>query len=300
MPRAGGSHGSRGGSRGGYHGSHGSHSSMGRGTYGYSPYRHSPIIVIGGGRGGYYNDNTPSGTPLKNPESNKFAKHGVWATLLIILAIFSFFAMGLVNSLCNPVNGVSKASIEEDYTYYHNMITLADNEHIVDGTITYIGKYSWSEKYYFKYEFTHPTFPLATCDGYIYSVFSEEEIADYQIGDTISIAVENSTYLYLDSIPVIFEDYQWQDDGEIGAVEKWSIINTVWVSASVVALVGGVVLNIYANRKIAKLENEMADKVKEELDKEDSAKLLKKCAYCGSVQKEGATTCPNCGSSKFK
>lgn len=300
----GGSH-SSGGFSGGRHGTHGSHGGSHSGGHGYVPHhRHSTIIWLGSRRGYYYND-TGEYEPHKNPKSKKYSKWALWGSFLAVIAVLALFVSLFVTEIKNPISDVSLYDIQNNYEYYHQLISDADQDHIVDGTITAIKKNSWCEKYYFEYEFVNPNlessiFPKVK--GYIYSIFTEDEIANYSVGDTIEIAIEDSNnWAEPDSIPTLFAEYEWIDDGEVPVVEKWNRIQGVCTTCTIVAFVVGIVITSVAGKKVRKLESEVAEKVKEEIKKEDSSqKNVRKCAYCGSIQKDDATTCPNCGSSKFK
>lgn len=301
MPSMGGGHG--GGSHGGGHGSH-SHGNYGV-NYGgrvHTPHhRHSTIIWLGSRRGYYYNDSGEY-EPHKNPQSEKYSKWALAGSFLAVIAVIVLFVSLFVTEIKNPISDVSIYEIQSDYDYYHQLISNADEDHIVDGTITAIKKNSWCEKYYFEYKFDNPYLESSIfpeINGYIYSIFTEEEIANYEVGDTITIAIDNN-WAEPDSIPTLFADYDWQDDGEVVVVEKWDRIRGVWATGSIVAFIVGIVITSVAGAKVRKLESQVAEKVKEEIKQENKAKEPKKCAYCGSIQKDGDTTCPNCGSSRFK
>lgn len=300
----GGSH-SGGGFSGRSHGTHGSHGGHNVGGHGYVPHhRHSTIIWLGSRRGYYYNDNGEY-EPHKNPKSEKYSKWALFGAFLAVIAIIALFVSLFVTEIKNPLSDVSLYDIQNNYEYYHQLISDADQDHIVDGTITAIKRNSWCEKYYFEYEFVNPNsessiFPKVK--GYIYSIFTEEEIANYSEGDTIEIAIKDSNNLAEpDSIPTLFAEYEWIDDGEVPVIEKWDRIQRVCTACTIVAFLVGIVITSVACKEVQKLESEVAEKVKEKIEKEDSSqKSVRKCAYCGSIQKDGDTTCPNCGSSKFQ
>lgn len=300
MPRVGGSRGgssrsSSSHSRGGI--SRSRHSSMSRSSS-YSGHRHHyghSTIIIGGSSAGY---GTTTSEPLySSPKANRLS--AVRAALIVITIMAVFFmlvAFSILRTSVCPVNGVSIEDIQADYNYYHNMIILAkQNDDIVEGTITNIAKDSWSDKWYFEYEID--VLGMTTTTHFIYPVFTDAEIAEYSIGDKIDVAVNDSRVtITTDSVPVIFENYTWEDDGDISAINRWKAYDTIFATVVVAVIVGSIIGLVIMSKKIKKEESEYLSKN----DKNTSTSSYTQCAYCGSVMNSGDSTCKSCGASNIK
>ena len=267
--------------------------------------RHSSVFVFGGS--GYSEGSSVPATPLYySPEAKKLSNK---RTAIFVLAIVLFFvaimAFNVYSAICNPVFGVTKSGIERDYRFYHNMIATADDDCIVEGEITYIGKDSWSDKYYFEYVI--PGTVSGMCEGYIYSVFTEEEIANFHEGQKIDVVVDFPLVTSnTDSVPVLFENYDWQDDGDIPAIDKWKSINKTFYTVDVVMLVSAIIIVIVLGVKVKKIEEDYLAKnpnakeaYQQKMAQSSTTNSVPKCKYCGSVMSASDTSCKQCGASRL-
>lgn len=315
----GGSHGDGGFSGGGSHsGGGGSHYSGGSHSHGpddrdrHGPHdrpphhRHSTIIIGGGHYGRRYYDDYDyedrGGTRgYGNSEPTKYSLFQKIAGILMAIAIVLIVVFAVVKEAFNPLPDVSPRQIEEDFVYYQSMIANAPASQIVEGTITSTPLNFKCGKYYFTYEFTHPRISNYTCTGYIYSVFTKEEIEKYRVGDTIDIVVELTDNLNADSVPVVFKDFSLEDDGEYLVVKGWSTATTIAVIVLVGVFALCFVIIIVNNVKNRKLQRESGGaRLGDSASSSSTTSQLRKCSYCGTIIPSGKTSCPNCGSGKNK
>lgn len=310
MPRfsGGGSHSGGGGSHysGGSH-SHGPNDRDRHGPHDRPPHHRHSTIIIGGGHYGrrYYDDydyEEREGTGrCRNSESTKYSFFQKVAGILMAIAIIMVVGFAVVKETFDPLPDVSPKQIEEDFVYYQSMIANAPASQIVEGTITSTPLNFKCGKYYFTYEFTHPRFPAHTCSGYIYSVFTKEEIEEYRVGDTIDIVVEFTDNLDADSVPVVFKDFSLEDDGEYVVVKGWSTATTIAVIVLMGTFVLCFVMIIVNNAKARKLERESGgSRLGDSKSSSSKTAQLRKCVYCGTMIPSGKSSCPNCGAGKTK
>lgn len=320
MPRGGGgSHSSGGGSFGGGGGSHrsssrsgwtsGSHGSHGHGPMHYGGprryHRHGTHIYIGSRpgyatSGSYINESEVMSklTPEGQTKYQKVRRYERISSLCSILLIFAVFALIFSFITFKSSALLSVDTIKADYKHYHEMIETAKRNPdtlITQGTITKIDKLDDLDKWYFEYSITDGRFVYD--DYYIYSVFSDEQIDEYSVGDKIPVAIDESPIrMTTDSIPVVFEQFEYTEDGEYHIAKKNdNLYKTIITIASIVAVGSIVVAIIFSIKK-----NKLSDTLYQYLTKNESSTSKKKilrCKYCGSITHDANSSCKNCGAS---
>lgn len=281
---------------------------------------HRPVIVVGSNSYHNYDDNTVPSAPLYYSDEAKFLnrKRAKILSICCIVAIVLIFVFTTIKSIFCPTMGVSLNDIKSDFNYYHAMIESADEDEILEGAvITFVGQDEWSGKYYFEYEYEYKVVEWSNytqkIEGFIYSVFTEEDLKTYdiKINKEITIAVDeypldSST----DSVPVMLKYFTWEDDGDVGTIKKWKVVDTIFGIADACLLIGALIFSIIQGKKIKKIEDEYRKQnpdvlttilnAKSSSSTTSTVSVTYNCSYCGSILSEKDTTCKNCGASRRK
>lgn len=271
-----GSHGGGAGGHGGGFGGGGSHFGGGRGLSGPSRRSPTPIRIWFFGHHYYV------------PAEKTNALRGL-VSVFVILLFFGIISTFMLVSANNQIE-----QIEVDHTYYVKMINYATTHPDFQKTGKITDKFynSNCKKWYLTYSLE--THDGRTLDGYTYSVYSDDEIDNFVIGDDILLAVNSSTVtMQTDSITMDYINIPIENDGEYiisQRARKTSLtLIVLFFGASVVVAV----LTFIKAKKSMKLN---------ELEKENASspaqnESVKRCKYCGSKQNPDDTKCPNCGAS---
>ena len=271
----GGSRGSSGGSRGGSH----------FGSIGPRMFRGRPGMMHG--RNVFF-----IGTRYYMPATamNKISSMIMGLFMILFFSIFPFaFLLGYSSNL---------KVIESDYIYYQDMIADAEanpEELQVEGRITAIKKLEHIDKWYILYEFTADDGD--TVDGYTFSIYTWEQVKEFQRGGKILLAVESlETDRNSDSVNIDFKDFELEDDGEYVYAKKMKTIAIVVYSLFIAGFVALLVATIITFKKQLQ-EKEAEEAEKKEREAEENS--IKHCAYCGSVINETRETCAKCGAANI-
>lgn len=266
-----GSHGGSSGSHGGGGSSGGNWSSRSSGSS-LSYRRTTPIHWVWHGRTYYV------------PVSSGSAFQG-WFSAIFIVLVFAIISTLLVISGSSNIN-----KIKTDRDYYIHMIEKAEqNENYKkEGTIKDIFYNEDCGKWYFTYEIPYSGGVL---EGYTYSVYSESEIYEFEIGETLYFAVNNQNVNKdTDSINMEYKNIPIENDGEYISAKKTIITTSVLLATFIIV---DIVLVILTIRKIKKHVMMSADT--SNLTEEEKKKT---CKYCGTMFKDGETKCSSCGASR--
>lgn len=292
-----GSHGGGGhcGSSGGGHSSHSSHSgghsssggSSGFGRPGVYHGRSVRFFYFGGRR--YY---APS--KVSNVLSIVFA--------IVFIALIATF-------VCWANYGEYDAQIESferDYANYQRMIQRADSNSdylLEDAKITGIYQCDVSPDYYhINYSFKNAK--GKDIDGYTYCTYTYADILDkgYSVGGYITLAIDCNKNNIVGDVDSIDYDYKYttlEDDADYvnykQSLDKFSVLWKVMLGISVAFIVGGIVVVVLTFKK-TKDDEEKEERLAEIKKEEEKRKSEpRRCAYCGSLLKDGEIECKNCG-----
>ena len=202
--------------------------------------------------------------------------------VMLFIAILSAVPLFHSNSVINK--------IQVDRNYYIHMIEKAEqNENYKkEGTVKDIFYNEDCGKWYFTYEIAYDGGVL---EGYTYSVYSESEIYEFEIGQTLYFAVNNpNVNADTDSINMEYKNIPLESDGEyINAKRNISVCSVL------LAVFGSltIILTIVAIRRLKKVIMKSQDT--SNLTEEEKKKT---CVYCGTMFKDGETKCSSCGASR--
>lgn len=202
--------------------------------------------------------------------------------VMLFIAILSAVPLFHSNSVINK--------IQVDRNYYIHMIEKAEqNENYKkEGTIKDIFYNEDCGKWYFTYEIAYDDGVL---EGYTYSVYSESEIYEFEIGQTLYFAVNNpNVNADTDSINMEYKNIPLEADGEYINAKR-----NIAVCSVLLAVFGSltIILTIVAIRRLKKVIMKSQDT--SNLTEEEKKKT---CVYCGTMFKDGETKCSSCGASR--
>lgn len=256
-----------------------------------------------GGGGGHFGHGRPTGGIVFRPRpiriwffghhyyvpADKTSKLRGLFTAFVVLLIFGFVAMFSMFNAKSQIN-----IIQDDHDYYCNLVRYAILHPDFQKTGTITGRFENRNcrKWYLTYSLQ--TDNGQTLEGYSYSIYSNEEIFEFEIGDEIQLAVDAKIVtLSTDSINMDYLDIPIESDGEYvlanGLKKTSMILMIVLFCSSAASLVTGI-LRTKKEMKLNELEKEKASPS----FVEDNAK---RCPYCGSKQSPEDNKCPNCGAS---
>lgn len=266
------------GSHGGSSGSHGGGGSSGghwggssRGGSG-SNRRTTPIHWVWHGRTYYV------------PVSSGSAFQG-WITAIIVIFFFAIISVSLI---AGSSSNIHKIKVDRDY-YIHMIEKAEQNENYKkEGSIKDIFYNEDCGKWYFTYEISYSGGVL---EGYTYSVYSESEIYEFEIGETLYFAVNNQNVNKdTDSINMGYKNIPIENDGEYISAKKTITISSVILAAFIVVEIVLVILTIRQFKKHIMVSADTSNLTEEE--------KKKTCKYCGTMFKDGETKCSSCGASR--
>lgn len=284
-----GSHSGGGGHSGGFSGggSWGSHSGGSHGSSSYtisSGKRNGRSVVIFTGLGGH---------------NGRYIGSSIFTLFVIMMIIgFMMFVFGF-SSIGSPAE--VKENYQHDYNYYQSMIRYAENHPeymlVAGATITdrFIGK--GGNKYYLTYEF-YTSVDNEVVKGYTYTTYTLEDLErpELQVGQTIVLALNcKNTQITLstDSIDLNYKNTKLEDDDDFiydyNSAKKSVGIGITISIIGVALIVGAVILFVLKQKKDDNPESSTVEPVQE--------KKKEYCKYCGTLLKDGALKCDNCGAS---
>lgn len=220
----------------------------------------------------------------------KASSFSVLIIVFVLLAVFS----GMMFLGASGAESDIKI-IKNDYVYYQDMIakTKTNPDLIKEAEIT--GKFynEDCDKWYIEYEIISDI----NLPGHTFSVYSYEEISNFDIGQIIQVAVDSETVkITTDSIPMDYENMPIEKDGEYIELTKekttLKIIGFVLIGVDVFVLIGA----IYSRKKQKSLSNtqdQQSTIQDENVDKKDTPFS---CSYCGAII--NGDKCSNCGAPK--
>lgn len=271
-----GSHGGGGGSHGGGFGG-GSHFGGGHRGSGSSRRGPTPLRIWFFGHRYYV------------PAEKTSALRGL-VSVFVILLFFGIISTFMLVSANNQIE-----QIEVDHTYYVKMINYATTHPDFQKTGKITDKFynSNCKKWYLTYSLE--THDGRTLDGYTYSVYSDDEIDNFVIGDDILIAVNSSTVtMQTDSITMDYINIPIENDGEYiisQRARKTSLTLVVLFFGASVVVAAVFIVKTKKSMKLNELEKE------QQASQIEHVQEVKRCKYCGSKQNPDDTKCPNCGAS---
>ena len=267
-----------GGSSGGSH--FGDDGSFGGGFY--RPRRN--VIIFWGGRHYHYSE-----------------KSSVALRALITLFFVSLIFAIIFNFTCVTSFGQVK-KIEQDYTYYQEMISNAEQnaEYLKIGKVTGHFYNEDAGKWYFTYSL--PISETLKLEGYSFSLYTLSELKSYPVNSSIEIAVDFPTInSNTDSVPMNYKDTDLMQDGEY--VHSKNTANGSLIASIIcyVASAGCVAGYIVTAIKNGELKEETSSTPKPTQPSIDNApKDVWKCEYCGNINKTENQKCTQCGAKRNK
>lgn len=287
--------GRRGGSSGSHFGGSRGGSSRSRGSSGRSGSGGSNLIrgTVGGRTVIFFNT-------INGQRYMQERVYGIVSFLSTIIFFILFFAL-------IPIVGLSDLSgkieqIEDDYRYYQNMITYAedkaeagDNRYIVNARIDSIIEAELEGKYFIRYSIKLPSGGFLQ-NGYTFQTYTREKLNElgYEAGGDLPIALEYvPADLFVDSIDMEYKNTNLNDDAEYIShlAEKNKIITicTILGAVSLIIIATIIVLRVKFTKK---QEEPIKASSHSNIPQQPKKKY---CKYCGSVVPEGEHSCKNCG-----
>lgn len=282
-----GSHGGRAGSHGGFSGGGGGRS---RSSFG------------GSRTSGSFRPRSGGGFRPRGPRPFHFGRRvyivssGRQSVLSLIIIAGLFLVMGLIINFGTLSSfKEDKRMIEEENRYYISMVERAesDSRYMVEGTVEEQFYKTEYERYYITYTFE--TDAGNTVSGYTFSIYTLDNVPAK--GSTIWLAVDDLVVdTDTDSVPMDYDDFTLEDDGEYLKVKKtiskatWKIV--LFIGLIVVA-VGGYILVIVTAKK--KQEEKEETEKAEQKAKEEAEEKKRFCEYCGARVEPSDSVCPQCG-----
>lgn len=184
--------------------------------------------------------------------------------------------------------------IEDDHDYYCNLVRYAILHPDFQKTGEITGKFEnrACRKWYLTYSLQ--TDSGQTLEGYTYSLYSREEIFEFEIGEEIQLAVDAKVVtLSTNSINMDYLDIPIENDGEYILANGLKKTSMIFMIVMFCLSAGSFVAGIFKMKKEMKLN---------ELEKEKASNTqiddnVKRCPYCGSKQNPEDKNCKNCGAS---
>jgi len=176
------------------------------------------------------------------------------------------------------------------------MIEYAEDnpEYIKTGKIT--GKFynEDCEKWYLEYEID--TYNGGSLEGYTFSVYSDSQIKQYRIWDTMEFAVDSVPVTSsTDSINMDYKNIPLEDDGEYQSLKSDRVIIIIVLVVLPIIAIILIVSGIKQFKKNMQYESDDNSDILKTYPKTTSQPQQSSCPYCRTKMKPGATNCPNCG-----
>jgi rubrerythrin len=188
------------------------------------------------------------------------------------------------------------------------MIEYAESREgfVLDATIT--GKFldydsnRWYIEYTLKDHAKTPVPSTAIIDPYLtstYSIYTEEQIKNYRVNDTIKVAVDSiPVTTNTDSMVVEYKNFKIEDDGEYIELSKThKKFNTIAVFlniGAVVCLISGIAFGVKFTKKAKEYIENNQNSSSSGSSTTSSGTPTKKCGYCGYTSSSSGK-CPQCG-----
>ncbi len=229
---------------------------------------------------------------------------------LILIFVLVIVAMAGGGMMANASS--LKKTIKYEFIKYQDLIEFVENDReaaidrIVEGQIKSIEP--GYGKYRVIYEFDYQNYE--GCNGYSFYVYTQEDLRElnYRVGAKIYLAIDPSIVNNdgPDSIPMDFEDFDVEDDGEYVEANFNFKIGVGMLVGGIV----GVVLLIIANHFILKKHAQPVEDGKNNGNSGNNDNNnnndgnatgnsdedeITYCSYCGARIKKGEQKCPNCG-----
>ena len=269
-----------GGSSGGGFGRGGGHGSSHRGFFRGRPGRRGGISVFYFGRHRYM-------------PASAYSKLNRLSVLFAVLAFFLMFA-GIIT--WNVSQGID--IVYNDYRYYQQMILDAEanpEQLQVEGIITSKKRDENTDKWFLNYSFVADD--GSTVEGYTYSIYTWDEVKEFQVGSTILLAVESPyTTRESDSVNMDYKNYPLEKDGEYQKLKKMKTICIVAdcaIGAGCLATAVGIVVIL-----VKKMQK--TDEVESPTQASIPVKKTRYCRYCGARLDDTRPNCSQCGSAVEK
>lgn len=277
---------------GSHGGSEGSHSSGGSSSGGSSG-------SYGGGGSGSFHIFTADRPMHWHHRSHHYYVSGSNANEFIstlVYALFCFIIAGaLIFALSSTLKDIEKIVVDRDY--YLDMIENAEKNHSYQkqATITDIFYNEDCGKWYITYAIPYTeewgtTIREFELSGYTYSIYTREQVKQFEIGQQITVACNSQTVTSrTDSITLDYKNYPLSADGEYMQANNSKVgIIIVLCSFAVAGVIFVIIAVVSLKRKVMKSKEPMTPQEVMEADG------FNRCAYCGAYS-EDKTKCPNCG-----
>ncbi len=299
-------------SSGGSHRSGGSSRSSGGGSRSYGSSRSygggSHRSSYGGGGGYYGGGHHHHHGPRRMRFGRVYISTGSTSFISFFFPIVIFFII-LTTLLFVAVSPSSdfKTKIEKDYAYYQNMITYAEanqDTHIKDATIKDIWYNEDAERWFFEYQIRYENpnqygSEYLILEGETYCVYTDEQIFNFNIGDTIQVAVNSDPITSnTDSVPLDYKHKALTDDGEylleLESEKSFYTIRTVF------AIITGVMIAILVFTLVRSIKNGTKEATETSSTTSSTTTSTtttaeKFCSYCGAQIQSGDRKCQICG-----
>ena len=282
----------------------------------------------GGFDGGFNNGRRPRGfygpgVIIINNRPYRMGKASIGYFVCMFLMVIMFFvAFGGGIMMGNASS--AKKRIEYDFIKYQDMIEYVENNPSSASERLVTGKVKSVEpgfgKFRVIYEFEYKS---RTISGYSFYVYSEHDLdeLDYEAGRTIMIVIDPSSLTQYgpDSIPLDFEEFDVEDDGEYAHANFNFKVGVGMLVGGIIGIVGFIVLSNVIFKKCAKPveengssngNNNNSNNNNSNKDNHDDDNNNNKdnnnstsgqdddityCSYCGARIKKSDRKCPNCG-----
>lgn len=218
-------------------------------------------------------------------------------TILTCLIFFCFiFSTILAFDVAQSVKDVN--NIKNDYYYYQNMISKAENnsEYLKTGFVTDHFLNEDCDKWYFTYKIARDDVPVGWLEGYSYSCYTLEEVSKFEIDSEIEIAVNSKVVTdSTDSIPMDYKNMPLKKDGEYLNCVKERTLDIVLLVSGCVGFVVLIAINIRVFTKYKEKVSNSNSRTKSSNSSYSKSGSAKHCSYCGASVSSNARNCSSCG-----
>lgn len=196
--------------------------------------------------------------------------------------------------------------VENDYIYYQDMITFAeqkqregDSRFIIEGTITGKFESEYNNKWYLTYEFEYLLFPNTsstltdTVSGETYAVYNYEDIRSITPGSTILLATYDAVLSEnTDTVNIDYKNTKLEDDGYYLHIKNGDMFPQILCFA---VAGGSALLFIFLIfKQVKNLKGGSGNEIDEPQTEKSTPSLTKECPYCGATMASSKSKCPNC------
>lgn len=228
-----------------------------------------------------------------------------------LIAIIALYVMFFILPMVISFSGVNTTldEIKTSYYYYQDMIDYANYNPSYKKQGKVVGIYpdsNYEDAWYLKYTVANPNYPYQTyVTEYTFSVFDSEDIQNWEVGDTIWIAVDNPNPPFFDSIDMNYGNVELEDDPEYEYYKerKESLTKTFTIYGIIATSIAGVLL-FFVIKAMIKKSKEDKDETSLTLPSTTATVPEKPktqyCAYCGVALETGSNKCKVCGARNDK